>query len=78
MRPGLKKRKTNQESFKKAKEEGCRKSRTFRSIGDLNAKEKSAVVAEKFWQAKTAAAAARRRAKEKKRVEEAQRRASKK
>ena len=50
MRPGLKKRKTNQESFKKAKEEGCRKSRTFRSIGDLNAKEKSAVVAEKFDQ----------------------------
>ena len=48
MRPGLKKRKTNQESLKKVKEEGCRKSRTLRSIGDLNSQEKSAVVAEEF------------------------------
>ena len=44
MRPGLKKRKTNQESLKKVKESGCRKSRTFRSIGDLNAREKSDIV----------------------------------
>lgn len=48
MRPGLKKREANQDSLKKVKESGCRKSRTFRSIGDLNSNDKSDAVADEF------------------------------